>query len=297
MRFDYYKVFYYAAKHKNFTKAAQELYTSQPAISRTISSLESELGCRLFVRSKRGLELTKEGEILYGYVGSAFNQLLKGEEELNQATSLDRGTIYISATVTALRGFLFQAINSFKNKYPNVRMKISTGSTSACIKHLDDGASDIAFVSTPAPFDENHNVTTLTSFEDVLIAGNQYKYLANRVITAKDVTNYPFVSLHKGMKLREFLDEAFLAEGIEFHPDIEADGADLIVDTVVANLGLGFVPSALADVAIKNGDAVKLTHSLPLTDRSIVMITSKSHSRSNASRQFIKMIREQLVER
>ncbi len=295
MHFDYYKVFYYAAKHKNFTKAAQELYTSQPAVSRTISALESELGCRLFIRSKRGLELTKEGEVLLGYVSAAFNQLVKGEEEVNRATSLDTGTIYISATVTALRGFLFTAINAFKKKYPNVRFKISTGSTTDCLKRLNDGASEIAFASTPCPTNEDQNVTKLLDFQDVLMAGNQYRSLANKIIEPKDVYNYTFVSLKKGMKLREFLDEAFLKEGIEFHPDIEADGADLIVDTVSANLGMGFVPSFLAQPAVDLDKALILESSLPLAKRSIVMITSKSHSRSNASRQFIKMIREQLI--
>lgn len=294
MRFDYYKVFYYAAKHKNFTKAAQQLYTSQPAVSRTISALESELGCRLFVRSKRGLELTKEGELLYGYASSAFNQLLKGEEELNQVTSLDRGTIYISATVTALRTFLFDAINAFQGKYPNVRIKISTGSTGDSIKKLDEGSSDIAFVSTPYPVSDDHTVTKLNSFSDVLIAGNRYKYLEDKVITSEDVHHYPFISLRKGMKLREYLDEIFLAKGIEFHPDIEADGADIIVDTVKANLGLGFVPYSLAEAPLNNHEVIALKHDLPLKERSIVMITSNTHSRSNASRQFVKMIKEKI---
>ncbi len=295
MRFEYYKVFYYAAKHKNFTKAARELYTSQPAVSRTISALESELGCRLFIRSKKGLELTKEAEVLYGYVSSAFNQLLKGEEEINSATSLDKGTIYISATVTALRGFLFKAIDAFKSKYPNVRFKISTGSTTDSIKRLNDGASEIAFSSTPAQFNDDHVIVKLMDFEDVLMAGSQYAYLKGETIKPEDVSKYTFVSLKKGMKLREFLDDAFLECRVEFHPDIEADGADLIVDTVSANLGMGFVPSFLAEPAVSLNKAIILNHSLPLKKRSIVMITSKSHSQSNASRQFIKMIKEQLI--
>ena len=66
--FEYYKIFYYVAKYENLTKAATALKTSQPAVTRTIHKLENELGCRLFTRSKTGMQLTPEGRTFYGCV-------------------------------------------------------------------------------------------------------------------------------------------------------------------------------------------------------------------------------------
>ena len=80
--FDYYKAFYYVAKYSNFTRAAGAMLSSQPAVTRSIQNLESELGCRLFIRSRHGVTLTPEGKLLYRYVAPACERILRGEEEL-----------------------------------------------------------------------------------------------------------------------------------------------------------------------------------------------------------------------
>ena len=100
--FEYYKVFYYVSKYENLTKAASVLKTSQPAVTRTIHNLENILGCRLFTRSKSGMKLTPEGKIFYQYVAAGCAQFFKAEDNLNNLISLENGTIYISATETAL---------------------------------------------------------------------------------------------------------------------------------------------------------------------------------------------------
>ena len=91
--FDYYKVFYYVAKYSNFTKAASVLLSSQPSVTRSIQNLESELGCRLFIRSKHGVTLTPEGKLLYRYVAPACERILRGEEELGLALGLHGGSV------------------------------------------------------------------------------------------------------------------------------------------------------------------------------------------------------------
>ena len=74
LNFEYYKVFYYVSKYGSLTRAANVLMTSQPAVTRTIHNLESELGCRLFIRSKKGVELTPEGRVFYEYISAACAQ-------------------------------------------------------------------------------------------------------------------------------------------------------------------------------------------------------------------------------
>ena len=102
LNFEYYKVFYYVCKCGSLTGAANVLMTSQPAVTRTIHNLESELGCRLFIRSKHGVTLTPEGKLLYRYVAPACERILRGEEELGLSLGLHGGSVSIAATETAL---------------------------------------------------------------------------------------------------------------------------------------------------------------------------------------------------
>ena len=84
-----YKIFYEVAKAGNISKAAKELYISQPAISKAISKLEDSLGLSLFTRSSRGVQLTSEGEILFEHTREAFDALDRGEQELKRIQEFD----------------------------------------------------------------------------------------------------------------------------------------------------------------------------------------------------------------
>ena len=127
--FEHYRIFYYVAKYGNLTKAATVLHTSQPSVTRTIHNLEKNLNCRLFERSKVGMKLTPEGEVFYEYIAAGCAQFFKGENNLSNLISLENGTIYISATETALHCYLFEAVRDFNILYPNVHFKILNNST------------------------------------------------------------------------------------------------------------------------------------------------------------------------
>ena len=142
--FEYYK-YLLRSKYENLTKAATALKTSQPAVTRTIHKLEGELGCRLFTRSKTGMKLTPEGRTFYGYVAAGCAQFFKGENDLSNLISLENGTIYISATETALHCYLFQAMEEFNSLYPNVRFKILNNSTTESVNAVKEGNGQKAY--------------------------------------------------------------------------------------------------------------------------------------------------------
>ena len=110
VNFEYYKIFYYVAKYRNFTKAAQALENSQPNITRAMNCLEQQIHTTLFVRTNRGVQLTPEGEKLYTHVSAAMVQLMTAEEELTDSTGLSHGSIAIGASETALNIFLLDKI-------------------------------------------------------------------------------------------------------------------------------------------------------------------------------------------
>ena len=98
---EYYKIFYFVAKYRNFTKAARVLGSNQPNITHTMNKLEDQLHCVLFIRSNRGVTLTPEGEMLYTRISSAAVQIQDAEEELSASATFEHGAISISATETA----------------------------------------------------------------------------------------------------------------------------------------------------------------------------------------------------
>jgi len=108
--YDYYRVFYHVAKFRSFTRAAEVLLSNQPNVTRAVKNLESALGCTLFIRSNRGVQLTEEGERLYAHIRLAFEHIQRGEEELALSKSLGSGLVSIGASETALHGLLLPVL-------------------------------------------------------------------------------------------------------------------------------------------------------------------------------------------
>lgn len=294
MNYDYYRTFYYVGKHKNITKAAQEMFTSQPAVTRALQNLENELGCLLFIRNKKGVEFTQEGRKLYEYVAIAYSQLIRGEDEVRRAVNVETGTIYIGASVTSLHEFLFGLLNEFRQKHPGVKLKITTGSNNGTIENLKSGLVDLAFVSTPCNTSKALNTVVVKSFKDILIAGNAFSAIKNRTLNLKDIADYPYICLRHGMQLRQFLDDVFSKNDIVITPDVEADGANLLVPMISHNFGIGFVPQAMADEAINRNEVFKVPLDYVMPKRYICMITDPHHPQTNASRELHSFVLDRL---
>ena len=122
--YDYYRTFYFVAKHKSFTAAAEELFAGQPNVTRTVRILEEQLGCALFVRTKRKVELTPEGEKLFQHVRIAIEHLIRGEEELMREKNLQRGAVTVGASETALYGLLLPVLKNFRARFPEIQLRI-----------------------------------------------------------------------------------------------------------------------------------------------------------------------------
>ncbi len=294
MNFEYYKIFYYVAKHKNLTRAATELYSSQPAVTRAIQNMENELGCLLFIRNKTGVEFTHEGKKLFEYVSVAYQQLIKAEEELTRSVSVESGTIYIGTTVTALYGFLFEFLDTFHLKYPNVKLQMLTDTSDNTVEKLKKGVVDLAFITTPCHLSKPLVSKPVKTFRDVLIAGERYKALKEKTLDLEAITHYPFICMAEGTQLREFIDGIFAENGISIKPDVEPDVADMLVPMAAHNFGLAFAPQNMAEKALENGEVFRIPLKKELPPRQICMITDPHRPQTNASRELAKMIVESL---
>lgn len=292
VHFDYYKVFYYVAKYQNFTKAAHVLLSSQPSVTRCIQNLENELGCRLFIRSKRGVTLTSEGELLYHRVGPAYESILKAEEELNNTVSLHGGSIHIGATETALRCFLLEKLSFFHSQHPDVRVRITTYTTAQAVSDLWEGKIDVAIVVAPISVEPPLKATSVRLVHDCLIAGTQFSNLRGRKISLKETVKYPIVCLASSTLAYHFFENFYASHGLALKPDIELTTADLILPMVEHNLGLGLLPRELAEDSIKNGKVYEIDLEEKLPPRSICVVKDPHRPLNAAARHFLKLLQE-----
>ena len=292
--FEYYKIFYYVAKYENLTKAATALKTSQPAVTRTIHKLEGELGCRLFTRSKTGMKLTPEGRTFYGYVAAGCAQFFKGENDLSNLISLENGTIYISATETALHCYLFQAMEEFNSLYPNVRFKILNNSTTESVNAVKEGKVDLAFVSANLQVAKPLRMKILRKYRDILIAGKRFEELkaGKEELSLKELVSYPWISLTAETISRRFLNEYFEKNSLTFTPDMKLATTDMILPAVKHNLGLGFIPAEFADSELKSGQVFEIKVKEKLPERNIILIYDMEYPQSIAAKEFQKFLKE-----
>ena len=292
--FEYYKIFYYVAKYQNFTLAAKALLSSQPSVSRCMQNLEMELGCRLFVRSKRGVTLTAEGAQLYHDIAPACEQIFRGEENIGSALGFENGSVYIGVTETALHCFLLEHLEEFHREYPKVRLKLTSGTTPNTLADLKAGKTDLAVVTTPIREDACFKITTVKKSQDILAGGPSYQSLSGRTVPLKDVQQYPLVCLADNTMTYSLYKELYAASGLIFKPEIELATADLMVPVIKHGLGIGFVPKALVEEELKNGEMVEIHIQEKIPPREIIMLENQHHPLSAAARELIKLLRHHI---
>src|SRR5574344_144949 len=285
--YDYYRIFYFVAKYGSFTKAAEILNNNQPNVTRCINILEHNLCCRLFIRSHSGASLTPEGERLFAHVSIAQGQLETAQLELANETNFKTGTITIAASETALHRLLLTELEKFHKRYPAVRIRLLNHSTPQAIAAVKNGAADIALVTTPCQVEKPLVQQNLLSFRETAVCGPEFATLSQKKMHLQAITSYPIVCLNSGTGTYEFYKQFFLEHGLDLMPDIEVATADQLLPIVSHNLGIAFIPEALAEkeVNAKHIFCIKLYETIPL--RYICLIRDTSRPATVASEKFV----------
>ena len=288
--YDYYRIFYFVAQYHSFTKAAEILKNNQPNITRCMNNLESELGCKLFIRSHQGVTLTAEGEKVYERVAVAYEQLRTVEEELALERSLESGLITIGASETALRLMLLSRLEHFHTRYPHVRLRISNHSTPQALQAVKNGEVDFAIITTPAEVESGLKMVELKPFYEVLVGGRTFTALASQNLSLKELNNYPLISLSDESMTRAFYRQFFLDHGAVLKPDTEAATTDQMLTLVKSELGIAFLPQPMAQDALARGEIVQLHLQEIIPQRSICLVYDHHRPLNTAARKFQQML-------
>ncbi|WP_124067985.1 LysR family transcriptional regulator [Clostridium sp. E02] len=288
--YDYYRIFYYVATYKSFSRAADILMSNQPNISKFMSNLENQLGCKLFIRSNRGVSLTHEGGKLFRHVSIAYEQIRTAELELATDQSLSSGIITIGVSETALHGFLLPILGNFHNLHPKIRLCILNHSTPQAIQALKDGTVDFAVATTPTDVKKPLKETRLKTFQEILIGSSQYSFLATRPRHLCEILSYPLICLGKNTKTYEFYKRLFLKYNLILKPDTETATTGQLLPMIKNHLGIGFIPERFAMESIKSQEVYSIPLIEPIPRRGICLVEDSSRPLSIAANSLKLML-------
>lgn len=290
--YDYYRVFYYIAAYKSFTRAAEILLNNQPNLTRIIKNLESALGCTLFVRSGKGVSLTQEGEKLYQHISAAFEHITAGENELLTDKSLQRGIVAIAAGEKTLSCFLLPVLREFRRRYPGIQIRITRDYGSRALEALNNRLVDIAVTTESALLEKPFVEHTLKRFHEKAVCGAAFGELIGRKVTLRELTDYPIVCLDPKSNTYRLYSELFLSHGLNFSPMIEAGSSDQLLPMVKNDLGIGFVPEEYLEKAGEGDNVFVLDLKEEIPERRICLVERRGQSLSMAAQLLRSVILE-----
>lgn len=281
-----YKVFYVVSKTKNISHAANELYISQPAVSKSIKTLENNLNIKLFNRNSKGVSLTKEGEILFSHIEKAFHEISLGEDKINKLKNKEIGNIKLGISSILGKNYFIPKLENFINRFPNFKLKIVNNNTTDDLELIKNNKLDLAIVCEPIS-DDNIEFIKLEEANDIFVANPNY---LKSISTDNIFSEGSFMLLEKNNITRKHIDNYFYNIGVSITPDIEASNMGFLIDC--AKMGLG-ITSVLIDFVkddLKNGTLVEVPLETSINSRYIGIAYNKNTSLSIAENTLISFL-------
>ncbi len=292
---DLYRVFYTVAKSGSLTKAAEELYISQPAVSRSIKQLETQLGVSLFTRTHRGMKLSAQGgKLIFGEVEQALNLLEGAENRLEEVKKSATGVLRIGASDTIFEYFLADKIVDFHERFPAVKIDLVADFTPSTIAKLKADECDVAFVNLPIEADADLKLYgNFMHLNDVFVVGQKYRALAESGIKLSELKNHPLIVMEKNTVSRKTLDNFCQSLGVKVSPSIEVGSWELMKRLVASGMGVGVIPREYIRRQVEEGSLFEVKTDVALPVRSIGMVLAKNAPVSYALHCFIEGLEKQ----
>ncbi len=288
-----YRIFYVVARTGSLTKAAEELYISQPAVSQAIKQLENQLGTQLFKRVHRGMELTAQGgELIFGDIETALRLLNGVEDKLSELNRTATGTLRIGASETIFQYVLADKLVQYRQAYPQVKFELYSDLSPVTIEQLKTDRCDIGFLNLPIEEDDGIEIIdSVRLLHDVFLAGEAYSELKGRPLSVWDLRQVPLLLMEKSTVARASFDHFCQSLGVDLHPTIEVDSWGFMKTLMVSGMGVGCIPREYSLNKLSDGSLFELDVSPAMPSRSVGMAVPKGAKISFALRAFIHLFR------
>lgn len=286
-----YRVFWTVAKCGSLTKAAEELFISQPAVSQSIKQLESQLGGQLFNRTRKGMELSETGgKQIFPLVEKALKIFDEVENKYSELKDTATGIVRICASDTVSTHFLLPYIKQYHEKYPNVNLMLENCTSSETVERLKNKKGDIGFVNLPIDDADINLSSVVMQLHDTFVAGDKFSELTNNVVDLKRLQDYPLLMLELSTATRQAIVSFAHSQGIHLHPEIELASLELMTELAKSGIGIACIPREFVKHELESGELKEIKTNPVLPTRAIGLALPKGDSFSFAVKEFIKMI-------
>ncbi len=285
------QVFYTVAKQLSFTKAADILYMTQPAVTFQVKQLEEHFNTRLFERSHGKISLTPAGELVLGYAERILALSGEMEARVGELTGQVTGPLMIGASTTIAEYQLPRILGEFKERFPQVQARLTVANSETVAAKVADHSLDVGLIEAPS---HNPNLTTVACCEDelVMICAPAHPFATRASVNAREIADQRYVSREHGSGTREVVDDFFKDNGVnpdDLHIEMELGSREAIKGAVEAGLGVAIMSASTVTKEIQLGTLVAVPLNPRLT-RELSMVYAPEKFRSKLLDAFISFV-------
>jgi len=291
------QVFHAVAKHLSFTRAADALFMTQPAVTFQIKQLEEQYSTRLFERRHGSISLTPAGELVLSYAERILALSDEMEIRLGEMTGEMRGPLLVGASTTIAEFMLPRVLGEFNALYPQVRARLIVANSESIENRVAEHTLDIGLIEVPAKLS---GLTSQICCEDELrvICAPDYPLAGMKSVTPKVLAEYEFISREPGSGTREitdayFRDHKILPESLKMQ--MELGSPEALKGVVSTGLGFAIVSRAVVEKETQLGELVAIPLN-PLLKRSLYLVFPQDRFQSRLSATFIDFAKRKLKE-
>jgi aminoethylphosphonate catabolism LysR family transcriptional regulator len=240
MRYVQLRAFHYVAISGGFSRAAEALFLTQPAISDQVRKLEEEYDVLLFNRHKKQVTLTRFGEQLLGITRRMFDTEQQALDLLSESRALRSGTLRIVADAAH---HVLHILGKFREKYPGIQVTMRTGNTELVIASLFAYEADIGVLG-EIPEGRDFDMLKLNATPIIAFVARTHPLAGAKTMSFAELVKLPLVLRERGSKTRQKLEVTAGSQGVTLKPSIEAEGREAVREIVASGAGVGFVSEA-----------------------------------------------------
>jgi DNA-binding transcriptional LysR family regulator len=236
------------ATEKNFTKAADILYLSQPSLSKQIKTLEKNLNITLIQRENNKISLTENGKILLNYCERILPLCEECCRVLIDLKNGERGNLIIGANQTIGRYLLPKVLELFVKNYPHIKVEIKINSTRNISKSVKNKEVDVGLISGEIPKQFQKHILAEPFLEDeiLLIVSKSHAFASKNILSKEDLYDLNFINLYPGSTFQKFIDNVLSQNQIEINRlkiILQVNSLEAIKAAVSLGLGVAFISS------------------------------------------------------
>jgi DNA-binding transcriptional LysR family regulator len=281
------------AQEKSFSRAAEILKRTQPAVSQAIRRLELEIGEKLFDRSSKDGTLTAAGEVLLEYARQMMNLRQTAQSAIKELKNLQKGRVTISANEHTVF-YLLPVISEFRRRHPFVKVEVRRGVASRIPTEVMAREAELGVISFK-PRDESVKSLAVLTDELTLVVSPKHPLAGKKSVSINELGNESFIAHNAPSPYRQKVIETFEKYRTPLNIAIELPSLEAIKHLVELNAGIAFVPKLTANTEVESGRLKGLSVKELRLERKLHIIYRRNSALSQAARGFLEVVKEMQI--